>query len=276
MWIRLNELINHLLMRGNDVIVTQKMLCPKARIAMHFDIFTLFPDMFQGPFSESILKRAQERGLLSITLHDIREATTDKHHVVDDYPYGGGAGMVMKPEPIFAAVEAVYQYGPIILLSPQGRLFNQQIARTLAQEARVTLISGHYEGIDERVREHLVTDEISIGDYVLTGGELAAMVVVDATSRLIPGILGSDESTLEESHSGGLLEYPHYTRPPEFRGWRVPDVLLSGNHAEIARWRRKESLRRTKKRRPDLFEKLDLSSKEDVKLLRELEEEGWK
>jgi tRNA (guanine37-N1)-methyltransferase len=275
MWVRLNDLINHLLMRGNDVIVTQtvKMLCPRARIAMHFDIFTLFPEMFQGPFSESMLKRAQERGLLSIALHDIREATTDKHHVVDDYPYGGGAGMVMKPEPIFAAIEAVYQGGPIILLSPQGRLFNQQIARTLAQEVRVTLICGHYEGIDERVREHLVTDEISIGDYVLTGGELAAMVVVDATSRLIPGVLGGDESIVEESHSGGLLEYPHYTRPPEFRGWRVPDILLSGNHAEIARWRRKEAIRRTRERRPDLFAKLDLSSKEDVKLLRELEEE---
>jgi tRNA (guanine37-N1)-methyltransferase len=240
---------------------------------MHFDIFTLFPDMFQGPFSESILKRAQERGLLSIALHNIRDATTDKHHVVDDYPYGGGAGMVMKPEPIFTAVEAVYQDGPVILLSPQGQLFNQQIARELAQEPRVTLICGHYEGIDERVREHLVTGELSIGDYVLTGGELAAMIVVDATSRLIPGVLGGDESTLEESHSGNLLEYPHYTRPPEFRGWNIPDVLLSGNHAEIAKWRKKESLRRTKQRRPDLFAKLDLSSKLDAKLVRELEEE---
>ncbi len=241
---------------------------------MHFDIFTLFPDMFQGPFSESILKRAQERGLLSIALHNIRDATSDKHHVVDDYPYGGGAGMVMKPEPIFTAIEAIYQGGPIILLSPQGRLFNQQIAHELAQEPRVTLICGHYEGIDERVREHLVTDELSIGDYVLTGGELAAMIVVDATSRLIPAVLGGDESTLEESHSGNLLEYPHYTRPSEFRGWNVPGVLLSGNHAEIAKWRRKESLRRTKQRRPDLFAKLDLSSKLDTKLVRELEEEG--
>jgi tRNA (guanine37-N1)-methyltransferase len=241
-------------------------------MVMHFDIFTLFPEMFQGPFSESILKRAQERGLLSIALHNIRDATTDRHHVVDDYPYGGGAGMVMKPEPIFKAVEAVYQDGPIILLTPQGRLFNQQIARRLSQEAHVTLICGHYEGIDERVREHLITDEISIGDYVLTGGELAAMVVVDAASRLIPGVLGGEESVLEESHSGGLLEYPQYTRPPEFRGWHAPDVLLSGNHGEIARWRRKESLRRTRERRPDLFEKLDLSCKEDVKLLRELEE----
>jgi tRNA (guanine37-N1)-methyltransferase len=181
--------------------------------------------------------------------------------------------MVMKPEPIFTAVESVHLGGPTILLSPQGRLFNQHIARTLAQEARVTLICGHYEGIDERVREHLVTDELSIGDYVLTGGELAAMIVIDATCRLLPGVLGGDESTVEESHSGGLLEYPHYTRPSEFRGWHVPDMLLSGNHAEIARWRRKESLRRTRARRPDLFEKLDLSSKADMKLLQELEQE---
>jgi tRNA (guanine37-N1)-methyltransferase len=239
---------------------------------MHFDIFTLFPGMFQGPFSESILKRAQERELLSIALHNIRAATTDKHHVVDDYPYGGGAGMVMKPEPIFAAIEPVYQGGPIILLTPQGRLFNQRIAQELAQQPRITLLCGHYEGIDERVRQHLVTDEISIGDYVLTGGELAAMIVVDAVSRLLPGVL-AEESTQEESHTSGLLEYPHYTRPPEFRGWRIPDVLLSGNHAEIARWRRKESLRLTRQRRPDLFAQLDLSSKADMKLLKELEQE---
>jgi len=241
---------------------------------MHFAIFTLFPDMFQGPFAESMLKRAQECGLLSIALHNIRDATSDKHHVVDDYPYGGGVGMVMKPEPIFTAVEAVYQGGPIILLSPQGRLFNQQIARTLAQESRVTLLCGHYEGVDERVCRHLATDELSIGDYVLTGGELAAMVVVDAVSRLIPGVLGADASIQEESHSENLLEYPQYTRPPEFRGWRVPDILLSGHHAQIARWRRKESLRRTRERRPDLFAKLDVSSKLDQKLLKELEEES--
>ncbi|MFL5624819.1 MAG: tRNA (guanosine(37)-N1)-methyltransferase TrmD [Ktedonobacteraceae bacterium] len=239
---------------------------------MHFDIFTLFPGMFQGPFSESILKRAQERGLLSIALHNIRDATTDKHHVVDDYPYGGGAGMVMKPEPIFAAIEAVHQGGPIILLTPQGRLFNQKIAQELAQEPRITLLSGHYEGVDERVRQHLVSDEISIGDYVLTGGELAAMVIVDAVSRLLPGVL-TDESTQEESHTSGLLEYPQYTRPPEFRGWRIPDVLLSGHHAEIARWRRKQSLHLTRQRRPDLFAQLDLSSKADRKLLQELEQE---
>ena len=241
---------------------------------MHFAIFTLFPDMFQGPFAESMLKRAQECGLLSIALHNIRDATSDKHHVVDDYPYGGGVGMVMKPEPIFTAVEAVYQGGPIILLSPQGRLFSQQIARTLAQESRVTLLCGHYEGVDERVCRHLATDELSIGDYVLTGGELAAMVVVDAVSRLIPGVLGADASIQEESHSENLLEYPQYTRPPEFRGWRVPDILLSGHHAQIARWRRKESLRRTRERRPDLFAKLDVSSKLDQKLLKELEEES--
>nr|BBH94068.1 tRNA (guanine-N(1)-)-methyltransferase [Thermogemmatispora argillosa] len=242
---------------------------------MHIDIFTLFPAMFEGPFSESILKRARERGLLSIALHNIRDFTTDKHHVVDDYPYGGGVGMVMKPEPIFAAVEAVYQGGPIILLTPQGRLFNQQIARELAREPRLSLICGHYEGVDERVAEHLATDQLSIGDYVLTGGELPAMVVVDAVARLIPGVLGHDESTHEESHSNYLLEYPQYTRPPEFRGWKVPEILLSGNHAQIARWRRKEALRRTRRRRPDLFAKLDLSSKEDQKLLKELEAEGW-
>jgi len=241
---------------------------------MHFDIFTLFPEMFQGPFTESILKRAQERGLLSIALHNIREATSDKHHVVDDYPYGGGAGMVMKPDPIFAAVESIHQGGPIILLTPQGRPFTQQIARELSQQERITLLCGHYEGIDERVRQHLVTDELSLGDYVLTGGELAAMIIVDATSRLLPGVLGGEASTLEESHSSGLLEYPHYTRPPEFRGWRVPNVLLSGNHAEIAKWRRKEAIRRTKERRPDLFAKLDLSSKQDVQSLKELEEEN--
>jgi tRNA (guanine37-N1)-methyltransferase len=240
---------------------------------MHVDILTLFPEMFQGPFSASILKRAQEQGLLTIALHNIRASTTDKHHIVDDYPYGGGAGMVMKPEPVFAAVEAVYQDGPIILLSPQGRLFTQHTACELAQQARLTLICGHYEGVDERVRTHLVTDEISIGDYVLTGGELAAMVMIDATSRLLPGVLGAATSILEESHSNNLLEYPHYTRPPEFRGWRVPDILLSGHHANIARWRRKESLRRTRARRPDLFAHLDVQNKQDQKILQELEEE---
>ncbi len=242
---------------------------------MHFDIFTLFPGMFQGPFNESILKRAQERGLLDIALHNIRDATTDKHHMVDDYPYGGGAGMVMKPDPIFAAIEAVHQGGPIILLTPQGRLFNQNIARELAQEARITLVCGHYEGIDERVIRHLVTDEISIGDYVLTGGEIGAMIIVDAVSRLLPGVL-TEGSTDDESHSNNLLEYPQYTRPAEFRGWRVPDVLLSGNHAQINRWRRKESFRKTRERRPDLFAQVDVSSKQDMKIMKELDEEDTK
>jgi tRNA (guanine37-N1)-methyltransferase len=222
---------------------------------MRFDIFTLFPEMFSGPLDESILARARARGLVEIALHNPREATTDRHHVVDDYPYGGGAGMVMKPDPLFTAVEAVHVGGPIVLLGPAGRIFTQSVARELAAEPRVTLICGHYEGVDERVREHLATDELSIGDFVLTGGELAAMVIVDAVTRLLPGVLAA-ESTAEESHTDGLLEYPQYTRPPDYRGWRVPDVLLSGDHGAVARWRRKEALRRTRVRRPDLFAQL--------------------
>jgi tRNA (guanine37-N1)-methyltransferase len=238
---------------------------------VRFDIFTLFPEMFAGPLDASIIGRARAEGLIEIALHNPRDVTTDRHHVVDDYPYGGGAGMVMKPEPLFAAVEAVYQGGPIILLSPQGRLFTQAVARELAAEPHVTLLCGHYEGVDERVREHLATDEISIGDFVLTGGELAAMVIVDAVSRLLPGVLAPG-STDEESHTAGLLEYPHYTRPLEFRGWRVPGILLSGHHAAIARWRRKEALRRTKERRPDLLAQAELSES-DRKLLVEIEAE---
>jgi len=226
---------------------------------VRFDIFTLLPEMFRGPLSESILARAQAKGLLEIALHNPRDTTTDRHHIVDDYPYGGGAGMVMKPEPLFAAVEAVYQGGPIILLDPAGRVFTHAIARELAAEPRIALLCGHYEGIDERVRAHMATDELSIGDFVLTGGELAAMVVVDAVSRLVPGVLAPD-STAEESHTAGLLEYPHYTRPPDFRGWQVPEVLLGGNHAAIARWRRKEALRRTRARRPDLLEHAELAA----------------
>jgi tRNA (guanine37-N1)-methyltransferase len=239
---------------------------------MHFDIFTLFPDMFRGPLDESIIARARARGLVEIALHNPRDVTTDRHHVVDDYPYGGGAGMVMKPEPLFAAVEVVYAGGPIILLSPQGRQFTQEVARQLAREPRVTLLCGHYEGVDERVREHLATGELSIGDFVLTGGELAAMVVVDAVTRLLPGALAPG-STAEESHTAGLLEYPQYTRPPEFRGWRVPDVLLSGNHAAVARWRRKEALRRTRDGRPELLAQAALSA-DDHTLLAELAAEG--
>jgi tRNA (guanine37-N1)-methyltransferase len=238
---------------------------------VRFDIFTLLPEMFAGPLNESILGRAQAQGLLEIALHNPRDWTTDRHHIVDDYPYGGGAGMVMKPEPIFAAVEAVHQGGPIILLSPQGRRFDQATARALAAEPRLTLLCGHYEGFDERIREHLATDELSIGDYVLTGGELAAMVVVDAVARLVPGVLAPG-STEEESHTAGLLEYPHYTRPAEFRGWRVPDVLLSGHHAQVARWRRKEALRRTRARRPDLLAAAELSQQDRV-LLAEIEAE---
>ncbi len=237
---------------------------------MNFDIVTLFPEMFRGPLGHSILARAEAGGLIQIHLVNPRDTTTDRHHIVDDYPYGGGAGMVMKPEPIFAAVESMYGGGPIVLMSPQGRRFTQKIARELALEPRLTLLCGHYEGVDERVREHLATDEISVGDFVLTGGELAAMVIVDAVSRLLPGVLAPG-STLEESFSDGLLEYPHYTRPVEFRGWRVPDVLLSGNHAAIARWRRKESLRRTRQLRPELLENL---SQADQKLLAEMDVDG--
>jgi tRNA (guanine37-N1)-methyltransferase len=239
---------------------------------MNFDIHTLFPEMFYGPLGQSILSRAKASGLIQITLYNPRDTTTDRHHIVDDYPYGGGAGMVMKPDPIFASVDSTSQGGPIILMSPLGRRFTQDIARELALQPRLTLVCGHYEGIDERVREHLITDEISLGDFVLTGGELAAMVIVDAVSRLLPGVLAPG-STIEESYSDGLLEYPHYTRPVEFRSWRVPDILLSGNHAAISRWRRKESLRRTRKLRPDLLERRELS-KEDSQLLAEIEAEA--
>ncbi|MGQ9676829.1 MAG: tRNA (guanosine(37)-N1)-methyltransferase TrmD [Chloroflexota bacterium] len=249
---------------------------------MHFDILTIFPQMFDGPFSESIIKRALDRGLVTIDIHNIRDYARDKHHVTDDYPYGGGAGMVMKPEPIFAAVENVisdYQKRTsnapsprIILMTPQGRVFNQAFAAELAREAHLVLLCGRYEGVDERVREHLVTDELSIGDYVLTGGELPAMVVVDAVVRLVPGVLSEPESIVEESHAKGLLEYPQFTRPPVFRGWEVPEILLSGNHAAIARWRREQSLKRTMERRPDLLARAQLTD-EDRKLLARLASE---
>lgn len=240
---------------------------------MRIDVLTLFPQMFAGLLSCSIIGRAIERGLVDIRLHDIRDYTHDKHHVVDDYPYGGGAGMVLKPEPIFEAVEAVklelnLSSMPTILLTPQGRLFSQEIARELASYQNIILICGHYEGVDERVAEHLATDEISIGDYLLSGGEIAAMVVVDCVIRLLPGVLGSEVSLVEESHIGGLLEYPQYTRPPVYRGLAAPSVLLSGDHADVARWRRKQSLLRTAKRRPDLIEKAVLSP-EDRTLLSE-------
>lgn len=219
----------------------------------------------QPYFEISILQKAQERGLLEAHFHDIRAWTTDKHHVTDDAPYGGGGGMVMKPEPVFTAVEAVLGAPPecpVILMTPQGRVFNMRIARELAEHPRLALLCGRYEGVDERIREHLVTDEISIGDFVVTGGELPALIVMDAVARFIPGVLGDPDGAMDDSHANGLLEYPHYTRPPEFRGWGVPEVLLNGNHAVIQKWRRRQSLVRTLKRRLDLLEKADLSDEE--------------
>jgi len=240
---------------------------------MRIDILTLFPEMFEGIFDSSIIGKAKERGLIDVKLHDIRSYTHDKHHVVDDYPYGGGAGMVLKPEPVFEAVEAAKDESGLslvftILLSPQGRLLNQAIAMELSNYQQLILVCGHYEGVDERVAEHLVDDEISIGDFLLSGGEVAAMVVVDCLVRLLPGAIGSEASLLEESHIDGLLEYPQYTRPEMFRNWAVPPILLSGNHGEIARWRRQQSLLRTARRRADLLEKAELSDI-DRKLLDE-------
>ena len=237
---------------------------------MRIHILTLFPNMLSGPFSESIIKRAVDRGLVEIVICNIRDYTSDRHHVVDDYTYGGGQGMVLKPEPISAAVESIKNESevPVILLTPQGRLFNQMVAEELARYSEMILICGHYEGVDERVREHLATDEVSIGDYVLSGGELAAMVIVDAVVRQLPGALGAEEAVREDSHSSGLLEYPQYTRPRVFQGWEVPQVLLSGNHAEIARWRREQSIIRTLRRRPDLLERADLSREERMVLER--------
>ncbi|MBN1580382.1 MAG: tRNA (guanosine(37)-N1)-methyltransferase TrmD [Anaerolineae bacterium] len=233
---------------------------------MRIDIFTLFPGMFDGPFQDSIIKRAQEAGLVSIQISDIRAWAPGKHHQCDDTPYGGGGGMIMKPDPIFYAVEAVLGVEPgdplpcpIVLMTPQGDRFSQAYAYRFARYERLALICGRYEGIDERVRQHLVTDEISIGDYVLSGGELAAMVVVDAIVRLLPGALGDEHAAVRDSHATGLLEHPHYTRPPVFRDYPVPDILLSGHHANVARWRRQESLRRTWQRRPDLLQNAELS-----------------
>jgi tRNA (guanine37-N1)-methyltransferase len=244
---------------------------------MRFDVFTLFPAIFDSPLNESILKRAQEMGRLSVMLHDIRDYAGGRHRITDDYPYGGGGGMVMKPEPIFDAVETVLQEAlattPVILTSPQGRLLNQRVAWELSSHARLALICGRYEGVDERVRRALVTDEISIGDYVLTGGELPALVIIDAVTRLLPGVLGDAGATLEDSHAAGLLEYPHYTRPAVFRDEAVPDVLLSGHHAEIAHWRRREALRRTWERRPDLLPHADLTP-QDRQFLAELGQAG--
>lgn len=242
---------------------------------MRIDVLTLFPAMFAGPLEESILKRAQENGLLSVYLHDIRDFAAGKHRITDDYPYGGGSGMVMKPEPIAAALDFVLAQAPkpppVLLMCPQGRRFTQEIAKELAGQEHLVFLCGHYEGIDERVRP-LVTDELSIGDFVLTGGELPAMVIIDAVARMIPGVLGAPDSAQEDSFYEGLLDYPQYTRPPEFRGVKVPDVLLSGHHEMIRRWRRKESLRRTLLRRPDLLAKARLTE-EDHRLLAEIRQE---
>ncbi|HOF05582.1 MAG TPA: tRNA (guanosine(37)-N1)-methyltransferase TrmD [Syntrophales bacterium] len=232
---------------------------------MRFDILTLFPEMFASPFASSILGKAQERGLIGIHVTDIRMYAPGKHRVTDDAPYGGGGGMVMKVEPLDRALSALALApgeGPVILLTPQGKPFCQKIALELAGCRRLVLICGHYEGVDERVREHLVDLEISIGDFILTGGEPAAMVVVDAVARLVPGVLGNSESARTDSFSAGLLEYPQYTRPQEYRGWEVPEVLVNGNHREIDNWRRRQSLLRTWRRRPELLAAADLSAAE--------------
>ena len=224
---------------------------------MRIDIVTLFPEICRAPLSESIMKRAQKNRIVDLHIHNLRDWTTDKHHVVDDAPFGGGQGMVMKPEPIFAAVEDLTQIenskSKIVLLSPAGRRFNQQMARQLSQEPHLIIVSGHYEGVDYRVIEHLIDLEISIGDYVLTNGGIAAVVLVDSIVRLLPGALGHEQSADDDSFSETLLEAPQYTRPADFRGWRVPEVLLSGNHAEIAKWRKEQAVKRTRENRPDLL-----------------------
>ena len=223
---------------------------------MKFDILTILPEMLRGPLDESILKRAQEKQLVEICVRNLRDWTHDKHRTTDDRPFGGGPGMVMKPEPIFEAVEELKRSSPdawVVMLTPQGRRFDQQAARSMAMHKHVIMICGHYEGVDERVREALVDEEISIGDYVLTNGALAAMVVVDATARLVPGVLGHADSAKDESFSNGWLEYPQYTRPAEYRSMTVPEVLLSGDHAAIAAWRQEQSRQRTRRQRPDLM-----------------------
>lgn len=238
---------------------------------MQFEVFTLLPEVFPPYLESSILKRAAQRGLIDVRVHNIRDYTRDKHHTTDDTPYGGGGGMVMKPEPVFEAIESVLGLAappspprpdsnvPIILLTPQGRVFDQRIAEELSGHEKIALLCGRYEGVDERIREHLVSDEISIGDYVLTGGELPALMIIDAVSRLLPGVLGDPTGAEDDSHSMGLLEYPHYTKPADFRDWKVPDILLSGAHAKIEKWRREQALMRTYNKRPDMLDKADLS-----------------
>ncbi|HKF96497.1 MAG TPA: tRNA (guanosine(37)-N1)-methyltransferase TrmD [Gammaproteobacteria bacterium] len=236
---------------------------------MRFDIVTIFPEIFRGVFDFGIIRRAVQAGLIEIKLHDVRDYTYDRHRQVDDRPFGGGAGMVMKPEPLFRAVEAI-THGAVdastVLLSPQGRLFDQRVAEEFSRRAQVVLICGRYEGVDERVVEHLVSDEVSIGDYVLSGGEIPAMVVLDAVTRLIPGALGCEQSAEAESFADGLLDFPHYTRPSEYRGMRTPDVLSSGNHAEIKAWRRRKALEKTLRRRPDLIGARAISDAERLEI----------
>lgn len=233
---------------------------------MQFDVFTLIPEAVQAYLASSILGRAQARGQIRIRLHNLRDYTHDRHRTTDDVPYGGGGGMVMKPEPVFEAVEAVLgdelASVPVILLTPQGRVFDQRLAAGLAAYPRLALLCGRYEGVDERIRQHLASLEISIGDYVLTGGEIPALAIIDAVARLLPGVLGDADAAAEDSHATGLLEYPHYTRPAEFRGWTVPEVLTSGDHGRIAAWRREQSLRRTFERRPDLLRRAELTPAE--------------
>jgi tRNA (guanine37-N1)-methyltransferase len=234
-----------------------------------FDVLSIFPEMLSSPLNFSLLKKAQEKGLISIGLHDIRNWTSDKHKMTDDAPFGGGCGMVMKVDPVEKALAEIKGRGgesQVILMTPQGETFNQKIAAELAGKKQIIIICGRYEGVDERIRTHLVDREISIGDFILTGGELSALVLIDAVSRLIPGVLGNAESICSESFSNGLLEYPQYTRPANYKGWCVPEVLISGNHAEIELWRRCESLRRTYKRRPDLLKKIILSAEDKKKL----------
>ena len=230
---------------------------------MKIDVLTLFPAMFAGPLDESIVKRARQAGQLDLTIHDLRDYTHDRHRTVDDRPFGGGPGMVLKPEPIFEAVEALAgEKTRVTLMTPQGRRFEQPVASEIAEHEHLLLICGSYEGFDERIREHLAHDEISVGDFVLTNGALPAMIVIDAVTRLLPGGLGDEESATDESFSNGMLEYPQYTRPSEFRGWGVPEILLSGHHAEIEKWRRQQSHERTKQRRPDLLAGDDIPATE--------------
>ena len=242
---------------------------------IRFDVLSIFPEMFSSPLNFSLLKKAQEKGLVNICLHDIRNWASDKHRMTDDAPFGGGCGMVMKVEPVeraLAEIKSRVGESRIVLMTPQGETFNHKIAAELASERQIIVICGRYEGVDERIRTHLVDQEISIGDFILTGGELSALVLIDAVSRLIPGVLGNADSSAGESFSNGLLEYPQYTRPANYKNWCVPEVLLSGNHAEIERWRRWESLKRTYERRPDLLKKMELSA-EDKKILEQIKVE---